>query len=704
MKYKNILDYCSVADAEINFQSLPYDSNYNYKDTNKSNVFSDNGAWHGYYLSKNKSLSSFIGPLVLSQEIPVNIGKYSNKLIIKYMNAEIDFNEAKHQIYSLPGKLVMMYEFSDFIIEKKLIFASSRTSLIETRIINKTKEKIALNISIQGHIYQQVKTKSSGENKDNEKFWFNYFQKIENFDNFIDITFNPIINKKVTEKFSVEYSEKIKNFTISKFEENNEILFTSDFGTFEIPKEKSFELNSFESFLFDSEKNESSFNLKDKYNVQNEERWQKYIANILKINKDVVYEDLIIKSLQTLVSNWRSPAGVIKNNFIIPSITYQDFIGAWSWDTWKIVVGVAQFDTKLAQESLESMFDFQISENDEVRPHDVGMIPDCIFFNYSPARGGSGFNWNERNSKPPIAAWAVYEIYKLSNDMNFLQKMYPKIVAYNNWWNDNRSVNKDFILQYGGTVDDQNDFNNENSIIEAAAWESGMDNAPRFDWDRAKVQKVFKDKVLIGYVIDQISVDLNSFNYLDFVSLKEIAKILDKNKDVDKYENAAQKVNEFVNEYMYNEETKFYYDIKSFDKRKVVDYGKGMEGILPLFAKLATQDKAKKIIENIHDKNYNQFVPFPSVSVNNSRFSENDYWRGPVWIDQLYFGVQGVANYGYLDFAKELAIKAIKNMDGLLGNAPIRENYNSLTGHGLATTNFSWSASLILIIIKDIIS
>ena len=69
----------------------------------------------------------------------------------------------------------------------------------------------------------------------------------------------------------------------------------------------------------------------------------------------------------------------------------------------------------------------------------------------------------------------------------------------------------------------------------------------------------------------------------------------------------------------------------------------------------------------------------------------------------MYFGLQGVANYGSHDFAKELATKAMENMDGLLGNESIRENYNPLNGHGLSTTNFSWSASLLLIIIKNII-
>ncbi len=701
MKYKNILDYSSHSEAEINFQSIPYDALYNYKDTNKSNVFADNGSWHGYYLPKN-NISSFAGPMVLSQEIPLNIGKYLNKLNIKYNNKQIDFNDSKSELYSLPGKLILNFEFRDFIVSKKLIFCNNRTALIKTTIINKTNKKINIDISIEGSVYLKVKTKSSDKLKNDSKFWFKYFKKIENYDDSINIIFKPIINKQIEEKLHLQYDKKIQKFEV--FEKENELIFNSEFGNFEIAANDLLEFNSFESFLFNQEKNDCLFRLSNNYTIENNERWNKYIDNIMKINNQVEYENLIIKSLQTLVSNWRSPAGVINKNFMIPSITYQDFIGAWSWDTWKIVVGVAQFDAALAQECLEAMFEFQIKDNDIVRPNDVGMIPDCIFFNYSPARGGVGFNWNERNSKPPIAAWAVNEIYKISKDISFLKKIYPKIIAYNEWWNNNRSLNKDCILQYGGTVDEQNNFEDEKTIIEAAAWESGMDNAPRFDWDRAKVEKVFQEENLIGYVIDQISVDLNSFNYLDFVSLKELAKILKYDSEIIKYEDCAKKVSTFVNKYMYNKPTKFYYDIKSIDKRKVVDYGKGMEGIMPLFSGLATTENAKEIIQNIHDKNYDQFVPFPSVSVNNERFSENDYWRGPVWVDQLYFGIQGVANYGYDLFAKKLAIKALDNMENLLGNSSIRENYNALTGHGLATTNFSWSASLLLIIIKDIIN
>lgn len=701
MKYQNILNYQSDSESEINFQTIPYDKNNNYKDTNKSNVFSDNGAWHGYYLPKDNELSSFMGPLVLSQEVPVNVGPYSNKLIIKFNNKILDFKNAKINNYSLPGKLVLTYEFNDFTIVKSLIFINSRSCLIKVEIINKVDININLNITIEGAIYTKIKTKSSNYLKDDNKFWFNYFRKIKNEKDKLKIYFNPIIDNTIEEKLIIHYDRDIKEFSTNI--KDNQLFYQCNFGEIIVLPKTSLSFTSFESFVFSGKELNYSFEKLDLYFEENSIRWNQYIENVLKINSSKRFDKLIIKSLQTLVGNWRSPAGVIKKNFMIPSITYQDFIGAWSWDTWKIVVGVAQFDVQLAQNCFEAMFDFQIKKNDKLRPSDVGMIPDCIFFNYSPSRGGKSLNWNERNTKPSLAAWAAKELFKISLDKTFLKRVYPKIVSYNKWWNNNRSLNKDCILEYGATIDQQNDFLKPKTIIEAAAWESGMDNAPRFDWDRITTQKCFNNKKLIGYVIDQISVDLNSFNYLEFITLQEIAEILELKIDVLKYKNNALKTQKFINDYMYNENLKFYYDIKIENKKQVVNYGKGIEGVLPLFANVASKKIGEQIIENINDKNFDSFVPFPSVALSNERFSATDYWRGPVWLDWLYFSLKGISNYHFYNLANKFARKAFKNMQGLLSDLPIRENYNPLNGDGLATTNFSWSASMILIIIKEII-
>ena len=42
-----------------------------------------------------------------------------------------------------------------------------------------------------------------------------------------------------------------------------------------------------------------------------------------------------------------------------------------------------------------------------------------LFYNQDSARGGEGGNWNERNSKPPLVAWAVWHIYQETKDKEF---------------------------------------------------------------------------------------------------------------------------------------------------------------------------------------------------------------------------------------------------------------------------------------------
>lgn len=72
----------------------------------------------------------------------------------------------------------------------------------------------------------------------------------------------------------------------------------------------------------------------------------------------------------------------------------------------KQVVATTYFNEELAKNNVRALFDYQITSDDEVRPQDAGAIIDCIFYNQNEDRGGDGGNWNERNSKPALAAWA----------------------------------------------------------------------------------------------------------------------------------------------------------------------------------------------------------------------------------------------------------------------------------------------------------
>jgi len=185
--------------------------------------------------------------------------------------------------------------------------------------------------------------------------------------------------------------------------------------------------------------------------IKNDERWTKYLIAVTKPN-DKHYNIISVKALETLIINWRSGAGAIPSDGITPSLAVKWFNGFWPWDSWKQVVATTLFDQELAKANMRVLFDWQIKTNDVIRPQDAGMIIDTIFFNQDPACGGDGGNWNERNSKPPLAAWAAWAIYTTHDDKAFIEEIYPKLVDYHNWWYKNRDFNQNGIAEYGATI------------------------------------------------------------------------------------------------------------------------------------------------------------------------------------------------------------------------------------------------------------
>ena len=91
---------------------------------------------------------------------------------------------------------------------------------------------------------------------------------------------------------------------------------------------------------------------------------------------------------------------------------------------------------------------------------------------------------------------------------------------------------------------------------------------------------------------------------------------------------------------------------------------------------------------------FNTIVPFPTIDISHSEFDPNNrYWRSPVWLDQLWFGVDGLNKYGYFRESYLLKNKVITNCEGLKkAVTSIRENHQPLTREELNTEHFSSSA------------
>jgi len=135
----------------------------------------------------------------------------------------------------------------------------------------------------------------------------------------------------------------------------------------------------------------------------------------------------------------------------------------------------------------------------------------------------------------------------------------------------------------------------------------------------------------------------------------------------------------------------------------VSERGKGTEGWIPLCARVSTPKQAGTVKDvMMNTAMFNTYMPLPTTSRDSKKFTSTRYWRGPVWLDQAFFGIEGLQNYGYDQYASTLTNKLYDHAEGLLGDGPIRENYKPLNGQGLNSENFSWSASVFYMLHHDV--
>lgn len=394
----------------------------------------------------------------------------------------------------------------------------------------------------------------------------------------------------------------------------------------------------------------------------NKERWEGYLTKILRKDMKPEYDRIAVKAVVTLISNWRTHRGGLLHEGIVPSHAAYYFVGFWAWDTWRFSAALAKFDPELAKDNIRAMFDYQQPD---------GMIIDCIYTD--PAEN------NARDSKPPLVSWAVDEIFTHTNDTAFISEMYPQLMAYYKWWYNKRDHNRNGMCEYGST----------DGTLEAAAWESGMDNAIRFDDAKMLKNNGAED----AWSMDQESVDLNAYLALECKLLKKFASILGVTFDGPDYSSQ-------VADYFFDKEKGFFFDRRLKDGSFIQE--PGCEAYTPLWTEVATADQVKAMLPLLTDTaKFSTYIPFPTVAADNPKYNPRGYWRGPIWLDQTYFAILGLRNYGYNKMADEYTLQVFDRLQGLKEGAPIHENYGTHTGELLKAPHFSWSSSHLLMLYDD---
>ncbi|GAB3713397.1 alpha-glucosidase [Amycolatopsis oliviviridis] len=649
----------------------------------KLSPFADQGSYHGYGLpasGDSASYGGFTGPWYMAQEFPWFLSKAFSRIRLTDASSGKELALPAPEAHSYPGRLTQRYAVDGVTVNLTLRFAAQHTALVVADISSSTPRD--LKVSWAGEILRPGAEPARSS------------PSVAGTSSGVEVRFAPAKGESFyadgTERFTVRHAEPVS----TKVDGDGYVTTRTDaLGVSSKPSR----LTWAESFTFtDKERTGEEKALSDALASpdtvasQVDGRWQGYVERAV---RGVAPERrrLAVKAVETLIGNWRGPGGRNSHGGIVPSMSHRFYAGGyWPWDSFKEAVGAAKFSPELAKSVVRAQFEHQIKAGNE-----AGMLPDVVGFR-DPATG-TGHS-NLRNTKPPLAGWAVWEIFETDGDKNFLKELYGKLVAERDWWLRNRDHDRNGVLEYGATSDPGND--SEDAARLAAAWESGMDAEPRFDFGKGlkALRNTNADGTFIGYTLNQESVDLNAFMARNDRSLARIATALGKTGEAKTYTDHAGLLDEKIRTTMWDPASGYFYDTRIGTGKPYTEVGKGIEGMVPLFSGSATPAQADTVRRTLLDpEQFNTHVPFPPIPKNHPEYQPGHYTHGSAWPDQVAFGVEGFEAYGFGGDAEALRAKLFANSYGLLdGDEPIWEKYNSATGTGVNTGNFSWSAAGIL--------
>ena len=260
--------------------------------------------------------------------------------------------------------------------------------------------------------------------------------------------------------------------------------------------------------------------------------------------------------------------------------------------------------------------------------------------------GGDNFErFDPSSTGPNILPWTEWEYYLNFNDTLRLRSVFPPLLAYYQWFNKYRTWPDGTYFSSG--------------------WGCGMDNQPRvpkgenpewghgrMSWIDITMQEIYAGSLLV-----------------------EMAKTIHREKDVRDIERETSELKTFVNRYMWDESTAFYYDRFSNGALSSV---KSIAAFWALQANVADGEKANRFIRHLCDTGeFARTHRVPSLAADQPGYNpDGGYWLGSVWAPTNYMVLRGLTNYHRDSLAYEIALNHLDNVVSVFNNTDaLWENY-----------------------------
>lgn len=304
-------------------------------------------------------------------------------------------------------------------------------------------------------------------------------------------------------------------------------------------------------------------------------------------------------------------------------------------------------------------------------------------------------------SEPPVGAYSIWKIYQRFHNRKLLEWAYPRLKTWHEWWFANRGDgqpwrdgNHDGLLEWGSDRGSSPSVGGR-GYLQAAKWESGMDDSPM--WDHV----TYNTRT---YTLNMDDVGLNSLFALGAESLARMALALGKDQDARHFSDEYNRTKKLMQEKLWNPAAGIY-ENRYWDGR----FSKQLSptNFYPLIAGIATPAQARQMVEKhlLNPKEFWGKYVIPTIARNNPAFADQFYWRGDIWGPTNYLVYEGLNRYHFDKVALEYAEK---NYNLFMGDWRRHqhddEQYHAWGGSGGGDIHYTWGALLCLVSLEQYIN
>lgn len=389
----------------------------------------------------------------------------------------------------------------------------------------------------------------------------------------------------------------------------------------------------------------------------------------------------------------------------------------WNWDSAFAAIGWAHLEWPRAVQEIDTLLLGQWTN---------GMLPH-IRYNPEVTDYAPGPEWwpgvpvrqaaqiTSGISQPPVLASAVYQVGLLQ----------PDLTRRHAWWGRVFEPLREALLYFP----QHRTVGTNPLIVLVHPWESGLDNSPRWDFVVGQGYKpsrpyrrvdtsivdtparpTGRDYDLYMYLVELIAshrYDLRAylphtpfavydalFNaawYRSALDLNLIADPLGRPPAVDR--TALDRFRDAYHRTLWDASAALFrdYDVRGAQLIPVDT----IAGLMAVYGGLVDATQARTMLSRYRDRS-DRCRMLPSVPPDAPGFDPVKYWRGPVWVNVNWMLIQGLRGLGLMEEAAQLSGETIE----LVSRAGCREYYHAHTGEGLGGGKFSWTAALVIDLLR----